>query len=105
MALSSYQTTLSVLAKGDLAHYYGVPWKELTYVRAREETLDVPLPPGVKLERAKSSEQMDEELIAGAIHAQFTPRPPQPFLDGHPNVVRLFDHPQTEEERHLRDPG
>jgi 4,5-dihydroxyphthalate decarboxylase len=105
VALGTYQTTLSVLAKGDLAHYYNVPWKEITYVTAREETVDVPLPPDVKLERAKSSEQMEEDLIAGRIHAQFTPRPPQAFLDGNPNVVRLFDDPRSEEERHLKQPG
>jgi 4,5-dihydroxyphthalate decarboxylase len=105
VALSTYQTTLSVLAKGDLAHYYNVPWKEITYVTAREETVDVPLPSGVKLERAKSTEQLEEELVAGTIQAQFTPRPPRAFLDGNPNVVRLFDDPQSEEERHLKQPG
>lgn len=105
VALGTYQTTLSVLAKGDLAHYYGVPWKEITYVTAREETVDVPLPPDVKLERVASPEALEAELVAGTVQAQFTPRPPQSFLDGHPDIVRLFDDPRGEEERHLEQPG
>ena len=105
VGLSSYQTTLSVLAKGDLARVYRVAWKEITYVTAREETVQVPLPPDVKIERAKSMQQIEDELIAGTIHAQFTPRPPRAFLDGHPNIVRLFSDPRREEERHLREVG
>lgn len=105
VGLSSYQTTLSVLAKGDLAHYYGVPWKDMTYVTSREETIDVPLPPDVKIERAASMRQIEDELVAGTIHALFNPRPPRAFIDGHPTVVRLFDDPQSEELRHLREPG
>lgn len=105
VGMSTYQTTLSVLAKGDLAHYYGVPWKEITYVTSRAETVDVPLPPDVKLEQAESMAQIEADLVAGRIHAFFNPRPPRPFLEGHPNVVRLFDDPRAEEERHLREPG
>ena len=105
VGLSSYQTTLSVLAKGDLAHYYAVPWKEMVYVTAREETVEVPLPADVKVERAGSMEEIEEELIAGTIHALFNPRPPRAFLKGHPNVVRLFPEARAQEERHLKEPG
>ena len=34
VGLSSYQTTLSVLAKGDLEREYGVPWREIIWVAA-----------------------------------------------------------------------
>ena len=106
IALTTYQTTLSVLAKGDLAHYYGVPWKEITFVTAREETLDVPLPPGVKLERVESAAALEAELVAGSVQAQFTPSPPRAFIEGNPSIVRLFDDPRAEEERHLlKEPG
>jgi 4,5-dihydroxyphthalate decarboxylase len=105
VGLSTYQTTLSVLAKGDLAHYYGVPWKELTYVTSRPETVDVPLPPDVRLERAEGMQQIEGELVAGTIHAFFNPRPPRAFIDGHPSVARLFTDPRAEEQRHLQEPG
>src|SRR3712207_1072320 len=34
--LDTYQRTSSVLTKGDLAHDYGLPWREVTWVVASE---------------------------------------------------------------------
>lgn len=50
VGLNSYQTTLSVLAKGDLQAEYGVPWKQIRWVTARPETIPVSLPPDVTVE-------------------------------------------------------
>ena len=105
VGLSSYQTTLSVLAKGDLATVYGVPWKTITWVTSRPETLEVDLPPDVKLEAAGSAERVEEQLASGAIDAYFGPHPPRPFLRGDPNVARLFNDVAAEEERYLREQG
>lgn len=105
VGLSSYQTTLSVLAKGDLAHVYGVPWKTITWVTSRPETLEVDLPPDVKLEAAGSAERVEEQLASGAIDAYFGPHPPRPYLRGDPNVARLFDDVAAEEARYLREQG
>ncbi len=104
VGLSSYQTTLSVLAKGDLEHVYRVPWKSITWVTSRTETLEVDLPPDVKLEQS-SPAQIDAELVSGSIHAYFGPHPPRPFISGSPNVGRLFPDPKAEEERYLREEG
>ena len=104
VGLSSYQTTLSVLAKGDLDHVYGVPWKSITWVTSRTETLEVDLPSDVKLDQS-STEQINADLAAGRVHAYFGPHPPRPFIEGDPNVGRLFADPQAEEERYLRDEG
>lgn len=106
VALNTYQTTLCVLAKGDLAHYYGVPWKEIRFVTAQDETIDVPLPEDVQLERLESRQQIEEELVNGTIAAFIAPGPPRPFIDGHPDVVRLFSDSQQEEQNHLvQTPG
>src|SRR6266542_2592747 len=50
VGLSTYQTTLSVLAKGDLQHVYGVAWKSIAWVTSRPETIEVELPADVKIE-------------------------------------------------------
>lgn len=105
VGLNSFQTTLSVLAKGDLAHYYGVPWKDITYVTSRGEAVAVEPPAGVTIERVATRQQLEEELVAGSIHALFSPSPPRPFLDGHPKVAHLFSDPAAEEERHLAVTG
>lgn len=104
VGLSSYQTTLSVLAKGDLEHVYGVPWKSITWITSRTETLEVDLPPDVRLEQS-TTEQINAGLVDGTIHAYFGPHPPQPFITGSPQVGRLFSDPKAEEERYLRDEG
>jgi len=105
VGLSTYQTTLSVLAKGDLQHVYGVPWKSITWVTSRSETLEVELPSDVKVEPAESAQQIDEQLANGSIQAYFGPHPPRPFLDGHPDVGRLFSDVRAEEERYLKEEG
>lgn len=52
VGLNSYQTSLSVLAKGDLAHEYGVPWKEIRWVTARPELIPTSLPSEVIVEQS-----------------------------------------------------
>ncbi len=104
VGLNTYQTTLSVLAKGDLAHVYGVPWKSITWVTSRNEALEVDLPSDVKIEQA-SLDQINEDLAEGRIQAYFGPHPPRPFLEGSPNVDRLFGDVRAEEERYLREEG
>jgi 4,5-dihydroxyphthalate decarboxylase len=104
VGLNTYQTTLSVLAKGDLTHVYGVPWKSITWVTSRSEALEVDLPSDVSLEQA-SLEQINQDLASGRIQAYFGPHPPQPFLVGHPDVGRLFPDVRAEEERYLQDEG
>ena len=104
VGLSSYQTTLSVLAKGDLDHVYGVPWKSISWVTSRPETLEVELQADVKLEES-STKQIDADLVTGKIQAYFGPHPPRPFLEGNPNMGRLFPDPKAEEERYLREEG
>jgi 4,5-dihydroxyphthalate decarboxylase len=104
VGLNTYQTTLSVLAKGDLAHVYGVPWKSITWVTSRNEALEVDLPPDVKIEQA-SLDQINADLGAGRIQAYFGPQPPKAYLDGNPHVGRLFADVRAEEERYLREEG
>ncbi len=105
IGLSSYQNTLGVRAKGDLHHFYGVPWKSVTWVAAGEDVVSVELPKDIKLERAKNMEEIERELVNGTIHALFVSRIPRPFLEGHPDAGRFFADPTVEEERYLREQG
>jgi 4,5-dihydroxyphthalate decarboxylase len=105
IGLSSYQNTLGVRAKGDLAHFYGVPWKSVTWVAAGEDVVKVELPGDLRLEHAKDMAAIEKEFVNGSIHALFVSRLPGPFLDGNPNVSRFFSDPAVEEERYLRDEG
>ena len=43
VGLSTFQTTLSVLAKGDLQSEYDVPWREVNWVIDKPEALSIKL--------------------------------------------------------------
>jgi 4,5-dihydroxyphthalate decarboxylase len=105
VGLSAYQNTLGVRAKGDLTHFYGVPRETVTWVTAGKEVIDVKLPPDVKIETRRSIAEVEEEFVKGSIQAMFVSRLPKPVRERHPNLARLFDDPQAEEERYLREEG
>jgi 4,5-dihydroxyphthalate decarboxylase len=94
-----------VRAKGDLTHFYGVARTTVTWVTPGKEVIDVKLPADVKIETRDNMAEIEQEFVDGKIHAMFVSRLPKPFRDGNPNVARLFDNPQAEEERYLREEG
>jgi 4,5-dihydroxyphthalate decarboxylase len=105
IALSGYQNTLGVRAKGDLAHFYGVPRTTITWITPGKEVLDVKLPRDLKLETRDNMDEIEAEFVQGKIQAMFVSRLPKVFREGNPNVARLFADPQAEEERYLRTQG
>jgi 4,5-dihydroxyphthalate decarboxylase len=105
IGLSGYQNTLGVRAKGDLAHYYGVPQGTVTWVTPGREVIDVKLPSNVRIETRENMDAIEKEFVEGKIHAMFVSRLPKAFREGNPNVARLFNDPQLEEECYLREEG
>ena len=105
VGLSSYQTTLSVLAKGDLEHVYGVPWKSLRWVTQRPEVMAFQPPAGISLETAPEGKTLNSMLLSGEIDALMAPHPPAAFLNGDARISRLFPDPKAEEARYARTRG
>jgi hypothetical protein len=105
IGLSGYQNTLGVRAKGDLTHFYGVDGRSVTWITPGKEVVEVKLPDDLKIESRASMAEIEKEFVDGKIQAMFVSRLPKPFRDGHINVARLFDNPQAEEERYLREEG
>ena len=103
VGLRSYQTTLSVLAKGDLGHEYGVPLDQVTWVTSSDEPVPFHTPPGVSIERADKS--IETMLIEGEVQAYMTPRMPRVFVNGAPQVARLFGAARAEEEAYYQRNG
>ena len=67
--------------------------------------IDVQLPPDVRIETHSSMAEIEQEFAEGKVQALFVSRLPKLFRDGHPNVARLFENPQAEEERYLSEEG
>ena len=103
VGLRSYQTTLSVLAKGDLGHEYGVPLDQVIWVTSSDEPVPFDAPPGVRIERADKS--IETMLVEGEVQAYMTPRMPRAFVNGAPQVARLFGDARAEEEAYYQRNG
>lgn len=105
VGLSTFQTTLSVLAKGDLQSEYGVDWRKIEWVVAKEET--VPFKPlaGVMIRLVPPGKKIGALLAAGEIDALFMPHPPKEVLGGSDKIRRLFPDAKKEESNYFRKNG
>ena len=105
VGLRSFQTTLSVLAKGDLQHEYGVPLDQVNWVTSTGEPVSFQPPAGVSIERAPLGNDIEEMLVEGGIDAYMVPRMPRPFVAGAPEVSRLFQDSRAEEVSYFQRNG
>ena len=105
VGLRSFQTTLSVLAKGDLQHEYGVPLDQVNWVTSTGEPVSFQPPAGVSIERAPLGKDIEEMLVEGGIDAYMVPRMPRPFVAGVPEVSRLFQDSRAEEVSYFQRNG
>jgi 4,5-dihydroxyphthalate decarboxylase len=105
VGLSTFQTTLSVLAKGDLQDEYNVPWRKIDWYISKDEA--VPLKPiaGVNMQLLKPGQKMGAMLEQGEIDALMVPHPPKEALRGGGSIRRLFADPKAEEAKYFRKNG
>lgn len=88
VGLWAFQVTMSVLAKGDLKTYYGVPWEDIRWVTEFAE--EVPWDMGsLPIERMPAGKDLAQMLIDGEIDAYIYPHPPA-LIQGTRKVRRLF---------------
>lgn len=103
IGLQTYQTTLAVLAKGDMASEYGLPLNEVQWITRKAETIDLKLPAGIKVSQVEKGRSIARELAEGRIDALFYSR--SPWTDPGFRIRRLFDDPQGEESNFYRKNG
>ena len=65
VGLNTFQTTLSVLAKGDLQSEYGVPWRDIHWHVAREETVAFTLRGTGKDRRYPQGKKHEQDVRTG----------------------------------------
>lgn len=105
VGLSTFQTTLSVLAKGDLQSEYGVPWRNIQWVVVKAEAISFEPQEGVSIQVVPTGKKIGNMLEQGEIDALMMPRPPQAVLRGSNNIKRLFSDARKEEIRYFRKNG
>lgn len=101
------QTTMSVLALGDLKFEYGVPWEDIHWVTAIDEVLPIAARDGVTIERAgvESDEDVGQLLLDGKVDAMIYPHPPPNVLEAGDAVRPLFPDRKAEALRYYRKNG
>lgn len=105
VGLITFQTTLSVLAKGDLQSEYGVPWRKVQWIVAKEETVPFKPQEGVSIQLVPPGKKIGAMLENGEIDALMMPHPPRPVVRGSDKINRLFADAKQEEIRYFRRNG
>ena len=105
VGLQSFQTTLAVLAKGDLAAEYGVDLTAIDWRVKHEETLEVGLDAAWRIAPMPAGRAPGELLAAGEIDALLYSRTPEGMADSGGRIRRLFDDPRAETLRLYRANG
>ena len=98
----------AVYMRGWMHNEMGVKLTDVHWYQAganapgRKEKVELNLPKGVKLTRV-ADKSLSELLAAGEIDCAIIARPPTCFLEGHPDVVRLYpDYLEMEEQYYER---
>jgi 4,5-dihydroxyphthalate decarboxylase len=100
----------AVYMRGWLHNEVGVELDQVEWYQAganapgREEKVELSLPDGVRLTRV-SDRSLSDLLAAGDIDCALIARPPTCFLQGHPDVVRLYPDFETRELAYYQQTG
>jgi 4,5-dihydroxyphthalate decarboxylase len=105
VGVSTFQTTLSVLAKGDLKWEYGVPWEKISWYTNREETLSFLPKKDVFIEKIGPGKKVGQMLLDREIDTLIMPHPPKEILKAGARIRRLFPDAKAEETRYFRKNG
>lgn len=105
IGLQSFQTTLAVLAKGDLAADYGVPLKSIKWRVHHLDTLATDNDRGFDIETLPEGTDLGSALANGEIDALLFSRTPIAKSGPQQKIRRLFEDPRAAEEAYVRRHG
>ena len=105
IGVNTFQTTLSVLAKGDLQSEYGVPWRDIQWYASAEEPIEFEPLQKVNIQIIPRGKKIGTMLEAGELDGAFVPRIPEPVLRASTKVRRLFQNSKDEERKYFEKNG
>ena len=105
VAIRSFQTTLSLLAKGDLKFEYGVPWEEINWLLEDDEKIAFEPRPGLRIEHLPTGVDVGHLLRDGEVDAVIQPHPPKSMTSGAVPMRRLIEDADAEELRCFKKYG
>ena len=105
VGLQSFQTTLAVLAKGDLAAEYGLDLTSIKWRVRNADTVEVAHDSAYDIARLPTGTDLPTALAEGEIDALFFSRTPRPKAGAEGRIRRLFADPRAEEARYFERNG
>ena len=110
VGIPEWTQTATVYARGLMVHQYGIPLTDIDWIQAgvdqpgRVEMADITLPDGVRYTQVPDR-TLTEMLLAGDLDAVISAHPPHAFLDGNPDMIRLFPDFREDEARYFKETG
>jgi 4,5-dihydroxyphthalate decarboxylase len=111
IGVPEYQMTAALWMRGVLADEYGVKCANIHWRTGaldegvRHERLELDLPAGMIVQPIEDGETLQDLLFRGEIDGLLAPKPPQAFLYGNTDLLRLFPDYETEEQAYYRRTG
>lgn len=105
IGLHSFQTTLSVLAKGDLKLDHGVRWEDCSWHCMRDEIVAVDLGDDVEVGLIPEGKDIGVMLMEGEIDALISPQPRKSMLANPGRYRRLHADPIAADIAYFRRHG
>lgn len=104
--IRTFQTTMSVLALGDLKFDYDAPWEEIRWIVADDEVLPMDdAAKGIEVQRISLDTDVGRMLIEGEADAMIHPHPPPAVLEATDRVRTLFPNRRAESLRYFAKHG
>jgi 4,5-dihydroxyphthalate decarboxylase len=100
-----FQTTLSVLAKGDLKADHGVNWQDCEWYSMNPEVRPIDIGDDVVFQRIGKDKDIGIMLMEGEIDALISPQPRQSMLDNPDGYRRLHPDPISEDVAYFKRHG
>ena len=110
VGIPEWAQTASVYTRGYLMHQIGIPLEKIDWYQAgvndpgRAEKVTLKIPTGVRYTPVPDR-SLTDLLLSKDLDAVMTARPPQAFVDGNPEIIRLFPDFMPVEEAYWRDTG
>ena len=102
IGIADYSMTSVLFTRGFLAHQYGVRAEDVHWFRRRREHVAIAVPEGIRIDNIGKDETLDDLLEQGKLDAVALTQPPRTFVQGSPNVRRLFSDARAAEADYYR---
>ena len=101
----TFQTTMSVLALGDLKFEYDAPWEDIRWIVAADEVMPLEDRKGIDVQQVDLNADVGQMLLDGDADAMIHPHPPPAVLEAGERIRTLFPDRKAESLRYYHKHG